>query len=47
MTFEKIKKYYEEGRWTKAMVYKAVEKGIITYEQYIEIVGEEYAGSDS
>lgn len=42
MTYEKIKQYYDEGRWTKAMVRKAVEKGIITEEQYREIVGEDY-----
>lgn len=46
MTFEKIKKYYDEGRWTKAMVHKAVDKGYITEEQYLEIVGEDYAGSE-
>ena len=42
MTYEKIKQYYDEGRWTKAMVRKAVEKGIITEEQYRVIVGEDY-----
>lgn len=39
--FEKIKKYYEKGLYTKAQVHKFVEKGIITEEQYLEIVGEE------
>lgn len=42
MTYEKIKAYYDEGRWTKAMVRKAVEKGIITAEQYEQIVHEPY-----
>ena len=42
MTYEKIKTYYDEGRWTKAMVRKAVEKGIITPEQYETIVHESY-----
>lgn len=42
MMFEKIKKWYEEGLWTKAMVRNAVKKGKITAEQYEEIVGEPY-----
>ena len=42
MTYDKIKQYYDEGRWTKAMVRKAVEKGIITANQYQEIVREAY-----
>lgn len=40
--FEKIKKWYEEGLWTKAMVRNAVKKGKITAEQYEEIVGEPF-----
>jgi len=40
--FEQIKKWYEEGRWTKAMVKNAVTKGKITAEQYFEITGEVY-----
>lgn len=42
MMFEKIKKWYDEGLWTKAMVRNAVKKGKITEEQYFEIVGEPY-----
>ena len=42
MTYEKIKQYYDERRWTKAMVRKAVEKGIITAAQYKTITGEDY-----
>ena len=42
MMFEKIKKWYDEGLWTKAMVRNAVRKGKITAEQYEEIVGEPY-----
>lgn len=38
--FEKIKKYYDKGLYTKEQVHKFVEKGIITEEQYLEIVGE-------
>lgn len=40
--FEKIKKYYEEGLWTKEMVRNAVKKGKITVEQYKLITGEDY-----
>lgn len=42
MTYEKIKAYYEEGRWTKAMVRKAVSLGYITTAQYRTITGEDY-----
>ena len=37
--FEKIKKFYNEGLYSKTQVHKFVEKGVITEEQYIEIVG--------
>ena len=40
MTFEQIKKNYDRKLWNKNMVAKAVEKGVITAEQYEEIVGE-------
>ncbi len=40
--FEIIKKNYERGLWTKQMVAIAVKKGVITPEQYEEIVGEPY-----
>ncbi len=40
--FEKIKKWYPR-LWTKTMVANAVKKGVITPEQYEEIVGEPYA----
>lgn len=40
--FKKIKKWYEQGLWTKPMVAQAVGKGVITPEQYEEIVGEAY-----
>ena len=39
--FEKIKKWYNQGLWTAKQVYNAVEKGIITKEQYDNIVGQE------
>lgn len=37
--FDKIKKFYNLGLYTKEQVHKFVEKGVITEEQYIEIVG--------
>lgn len=40
--FEKIKKWYDSGMWTKRMVRNAVVKGKITEEEYTEITGEEY-----
>lgn len=42
MSYEIIKKNYEKHLWTKAMVRLAVKKGVITAEQYEEIVGEPY-----
>ena len=38
--FEKIKRWYKQGLWTEQMVQNAVEKGVITQEQYKEIVSE-------
>lgn len=40
--FEKIKKWYESGMWTKKQVRNAVVKGKITEAEYTEITGEEY-----
>lgn len=40
--FEKIKKYYDDGFWTKKMVKNAVIKGKITAEEYEEITGDPY-----
>lgn len=42
MNFKIIKRNYDRGLWSKAMVRMAVRKGIITKEQYKEIVGENY-----
>lgn len=39
--YEKIKKFYDMGLYTTAQVHKFVDKGIITEEQYAEIVGVE------
>ena len=42
MTYETVKRNYEKHLWNKAMVRLAVKKGVITAEQYAEIVGEPY-----
>lgn len=42
MSYERIKYYFEAGLWNKQMVKMAVRKGVITKEQYSEIVGEAY-----
>ena len=42
MNFETVKKNYDRGLWTKQLVAMAVRKGVITKEQYKEIVGEDY-----
>lgn len=42
MNYEVIKKNFEKGLWSKAMVKMAVRKGVITKEQYQEITGETY-----
>lgn len=39
--FEKIKKWYNQGLWTKAMVQAAGDKGVITAKQVAEILGKE------
>ena len=36
--FEKIKKWYKQGLWTKEMVQMAVTKNIITEEQLKEVL---------
>jgi uncharacterized XkdX family phage protein len=42
MNFETIKKNYERGLWSLALVKLAVKKGIITEEQFKEITGQHY-----
>ena len=42
MNFELIKRNYDRGLWTKAMVRLAVRKGVITKEQFAQITGEVY-----
>ncbi|MEE1244849.1 MAG: XkdX family protein [Acutalibacteraceae bacterium] len=36
--FEKIKRFYKLGLYTKEQVYKFVEKGVITEEEFKETV---------
>lgn len=42
MNYEIIKKNYERGLWSAAMVKVAVRKGIITERQFEEITGQLY-----
>ena len=41
MNYATIKRNFEKGLWSIAMVKMAVRKGIITKEEYREITGEE------
>lgn len=40
--YEKIKKYYDTGLWNEERVRNMVIKGIITEEEYKDIIGREY-----
>jgi uncharacterized XkdX family phage protein len=40
--FKTIKNFYDKGLWSKAKVADAVEKGLITAEEYELITGEPY-----
>ena len=40
--FEKVRKYYALGVWTKSRVRSAVDKEWITVEEYKIITGEDY-----
>jgi len=42
--YEKVKKYYNLGFYTKKQVGDFVKKGYLTPAQYEEIVGEPYVG---
>lgn len=44
--FEKIKRYYDEGLWSKIRVRNMVLKSVITEEEYQEITGEEWVGGE-
>lgn len=41
---DRIAKWYKQGLWTIRMVRSAVEKGVISAEDYEEITGESFAG---
>ena len=43
MNFETIKRNYDRGLWSAAMVRMAVRKGVITKAEYKEITGKTYA----
>lgn len=40
--FAKVKRYYDEGLWSKRQVHDAVFKGWITAEEYKIITGDPY-----
>lgn len=40
MNYEQIKNYYKKGLWTADLVKMAVRKGILTQEEYLEIIAE-------
>ena len=42
MTYEMVKRNFDRKLWNTAMVRKAVDKGVITPEQFQEITGESY-----
>lgn len=44
--YARIKNWYDKGIWTKSMVQNAADKGVITAEEYEEIVGEPYTPSE-
>lgn len=44
--FERVKKYYNSGLWTKVMVENAVRKGWITEAEATEILTPEAAEND-
>ena len=47
MTYEIIKANYDRKLWSKQMVKTAVQKGIITADQYEEITGETYLADNT
>lgn len=42
MNFATIKRNFDRGLWSAAMVKTAVKKGIITKDEYTQITGKEY-----
>ena len=47
MNFEMVKRNFERGLWSAAMVKMAVRKGVITKAQYQEITGRKYCAGKS
>lgn len=43
MNYQTVKRNYDRGLWSAAMVKMAVRKGIITKAQYTEITGKAYS----
>lgn len=43
--YKKVKYYYDNGLWSKYLVYMSVEHKWITAKEYKEITGEEYTPS--
>lgn len=43
MNYQTIKRNFEKGLWSAAMVKMAVRKGVITKEEYEEITGKNYS----
>lgn len=44
--YRKIARWYKLGLWNGPMVRTAAEKGLITWEEYREITGEESLGEN-
>lgn len=42
--FNRIKQYYDSGKWSETAVKKAVERGWITAAEYENITGKIYEG---
>lgn len=42
--YERIRGYYDKGLWSATMVRQAVDKGLLTEEQYRQIVGTDPGG---
>ena len=45
MSFGQIKRNFDRGLWNMAMVRMAVQKGVITAEQYEELTGNPYCNT--
>ena len=42
--YEKVKSYYNTGLWSEERVKNMVVKGVITEEEFYDIIGKEYEG---